>query len=86
MKKLGEKSRSFLIKQNMGSSIAKLNLSGMSDEIAVLSGNSANVHIMHLAIDRCGSENPDEWLPVFHEMRKEFKDQQSEKETQLETV
>jgi putative conjugal transfer protein len=70
MKKLGEKSRKFLVKQNMGSSIATLNLSGMSDEIAVLSGNSANVHIMYEAMKHCGSDHPDDWLPVFHLMRK----------------
>ncbi|WP_373700740.1 conjugal transfer protein [Neisseria dentiae] len=86
MRKLGEKSRKFLIKQNMGSSIATLNLTGMKDEIAVLSGNAANVHIMHQAMEYCGSENPDDWLPVFHEMRKENKTAKIEQEQQSETV
>lgn len=86
LQRLGEKSRQFLVKQNLRSSIATLNLSGMSDEIAVLSGNSANVHIMHKAMELCGSEHPDVWLPVFHEMRKEAKAEQEKNETQLQAV
>lgn len=86
LKRLGEKSRQFLVKQNLRSSIATLNLSGMSDEIAVLSGNAANVHIMYQAMDSCGSEHPDVWLPVFHEMRKEIKAEQEKQEMQSQTV
>ncbi|QNT59991.1 AAA-like domain protein [Neisseria musculi] len=86
MRSLGEKSRQFLVKQNLGSSIATLNLHKMDDEIAVLSGNAANVRIMHKAMERCGSGHPDEWLPVFHEMRKEAKAEQEKQQKQPQAV
>lgn len=81
MARLGEKSRTFLVKQNMGSSLAKLNLQGMDEEIAVLSGNAANVHIMHEAMKSCGSEKPDDWLPVFQQMRREAHTRQKKAES-----
>ena len=79
LKQLAPDSRTFMVKQNRKSSLAKLDLYGFSDEMAVLSGNAANVHIMQQAIAACRSEHPDDWLPVFHQMRREFKQQQSAK-------
>ena len=56
--------REFLIKQSKQVAFAKLNLYGMRDEIAVLSGNSANLLRMEKAIAEVGN-NPADWLPVF---------------------
>ncbi len=79
--KLGDKSRTLLIKQSKQSSFAKLALpSEFEDEIAVLSGDAANVYLMQQAMEHCGSERPDDWLPVFQEMRRERKRQRTEKE------
>jgi type IV secretion system protein VirB4 len=61
-------SRAFLIKQSRQSCIAKLDLYGFSDEIAVLSGSSTNVLLARLAQDECG-DDPDRWLPRFYEMK-----------------
>ena len=58
--------REFLVKQSKQSAFAKLNLYGFSDEMVVLSGNSANVVLMQQAIEEVGS-NPDDWLPVLQE-------------------
>lgn len=82
--KLGERSRTFMVKQNLHVSLAKLNLRGFEEEIAVLSGNSANVHVMYEAMDECGSDHPDDWLPVFHRKRKEYKqaNEQQQRETE----
>lgn len=62
-------SRTFLVKQSKQSAFAKLDLYGFSDEVAILSGNSANVLLMEKAINFAG-ENPDKWIPVFHHLRK----------------
>ncbi len=50
LKQMAPDSRMFMVKQNRKSSLAKLDLYGFSDEMAVLSGNAANVHIMHQAM------------------------------------
>ena len=75
LKQMAPDSRMFMVKQNRKSSLAKLDLYGFSDEMAVLSGNAANVHIMHQAMAACRSEHPDDWLPVFQQMRREAKQQ-----------
>ena len=64
--------REFLIKQSTHAAFAKMDLHGMSDEIAVLSGNSANLERMEEAIAEVG-KNPKDWLPVFHEKRRQGK-------------
>lgn len=61
--------RGFLFKQGPNSTVCELNLRGFDDELAVLSGTAASVEIANSAIERAGNE-PDSWLPVFHEMRK----------------
>lgn len=65
-----------MIKQNSKSSLAKLELDGFTDEISVLSGNPANVYIMHQAIEACRSNHPDDWLPVYQQMRHELQQNQ----------
>ena len=56
--------REFLVKQSKQSAFSKLNLYGFDDEIVVLSGNSANIVLMHETIAEVG-DNPDDWLPVL---------------------
>lgn len=60
--------RGFLFKQGPSSTVCELNLRGFDDELAVLSGTAASVEIANLAIERAGND-PDSWLPVFHQMR-----------------
>ncbi len=69
VKGLGEKSRQFLIKQGQGSVVAELNLAGMSDELAVLSGNTTTSNLAERLVKAHG-DNPDVWLPIFQAMRK----------------
>jgi type IV secretion system protein VirB4 len=61
-------SRQFLIKQGHQSVIAKLNLKGFDNELAVISGTTDNVTLVNNLIAEYG-ENPDIWLPKFHEQR-----------------
>ncbi|WP_078718839.1 MULTISPECIES: VirB4 family type IV secretion/conjugal transfer ATPase [unclassified Bartonella] len=65
---LSRESRRFLIKQGQNSIVAELNLRGMDNEIAVLSGTTRNIELMNQIIDEYGT-NPDIWLPIFHQRR-----------------
>jgi type IV secretion system protein VirB4 len=58
--------RSFLIKHGQDSVIAKLNLSGMSDLIKVLSGRTETVAELELLMETVGTD-PAIWLPIFME-------------------
>lgn len=69
VKTLPEGSRRFLIKQGHNSVVAELNLKGFGDELAVLSGNTANAALVDRIIDEVGAD-PKVWLPIFHERRK----------------
>ena len=62
-------SRQFLIKQGNGSAVAKLDLSNMDDEIAVLSGRTETVNLLRDIREEVG-DDPEVWLPIFHERRK----------------
>jgi len=66
IRRLGEKSRKFLIKQGNQSIVAELNLRGFHRELAVLSGNSATSLLCEKLVTEHG-ESPENWLPVFHE-------------------
>lgn len=67
---LGEESRMFLVKQGKKSMIGCLDLGGLDDELAILSGSTDNNAIAEEIWEEIGDENPDEWLPIFHERRK----------------
>ena len=64
------KLRGFLVKQGMTSAVCELNLAGFDDELAVLSGTTASVDACRRAIAKAGND-PQKWLPVFHQLRKE---------------
>jgi type IV secretion system protein VirB4 len=61
-------SRSFLVKHGHDSVIAQLDLSGMDEFISVLSGRTETVNLMNHIINDVG-DNPENWLPIFHERR-----------------
>lgn len=69
IKNLPDGSRSFLIKQGHNSVLAELNLKGFGDELAVLSGTTANVELLESVIKDVG-DDPDVWLPIFQQRRK----------------
>lgn len=68
IRKLTPESRCFLLKHGTDSVIAKLDLSGMDDFIAVLSGRTQTVQYMHDLIEKHGPA-PENWLPPFIEGR-----------------
>ena len=74
IRRLGEKSRKFLIKQGDQSIVAELNLRGFNKELAVLSGNAATSLLCERIVTEQG-ENPDVWLPVFHQQLEELYDE-----------
>jgi len=78
LKALDPNSRTFLIKQGNQSCFAKLDLYGMDDQIAVLSGNTENVAIFNEIIERVGTNSRD-WMPEFQRLR-------TGKKTQLKDV
>lgn len=68
-RELSRESRSFIVKQGHNSVVASLNLSGLDDEIAVLSGTTANVELLETIRAEVG-DDPADWMPVFQEKRK----------------
>ncbi|MDD3465172.1 MAG: VirB4 family type IV secretion/conjugal transfer ATPase [Candidatus Cloacimonetes bacterium] len=69
IKGFNEDSRLFLVKQGHSSAIARLDLGGFDDELAVLSGSTDNIELLHQIMNEVG-EDPRNWLPIFHERRK----------------
>ena len=66
---LTPESRMFLVKQNASSVVAGLDLHGFEDELAVLSGRTANIELLETIRAEVG-DDPRAWLPVFHQRRK----------------
>ena len=56
-------SRTFLVKQSKQSAFAKLDLFGMHEAIAVLSGNTANVELLHRTMEEYGEDVRDWYRP-----------------------
>ncbi|MFH1159241.1 MAG: VirB4 family type IV secretion/conjugal transfer ATPase, partial [Pseudomonadota bacterium] len=71
IRKLTPESRCFLLRHGTDSVIARLDLSGMDDFVAVLSGRTETVRLMHDLMDQYGS-SPDDWLPRFLIRRKQL--------------
>ncbi|OOG75093.1 transporter [Sinorhizobium sp. A49] len=65
---LSNESRRFIVKQGHNSVVAELNLAGFDDELAVLSGRTANVELADRIRAQVGDE-PAAWLPLFQQMR-----------------
>ena len=62
--KLMPNSRKLLIKQGHESAVVTLNLSGFDYELAVISGTTDKVNLMHQLVEKVGS-NPKDWLPLY---------------------
>jgi type IV secretion system protein VirB4 len=59
-------SRFFLVKQGINAIVARIDLSGMSEVIHVLSGRSETVILLNKIRAEVG-DNPRDWLPIFYE-------------------
>ena len=70
LKNLGLQSRKFLVKQGSQSSVAKLDLNGMGDDIAVLAMSAEDFKYLDAAKLEAGN-HPDAWVPVYKRLRKE---------------
>ncbi|ANK95543.1 MULTISPECIES: VirB4 family type IV secretion/conjugal transfer ATPase [Rhizobium] len=68
-RELSVESRRFIIKQGHNSVVAELNLNGFDDELAILSGRTANVELADAIRSKVGDKWED-WLSVFHERRR----------------
>lgn len=66
-------SRFFLLKQANDSVVARVDLTGMSDLINVLSGRAETVNVLDEVREKVG-DNPADWIPVFNKRLKERKD------------
>lgn len=69
LRKLGLQSRMFMIKQGSQSSLVKMNLSGMAEDIAVLAMDAADFKYLEAAKAQAGA-HPDQWVPAYKALRK----------------
>ncbi|NTI24129.1 VirB4 family type IV secretion/conjugal transfer ATPase [Rhizobium rhizogenes] len=67
-RELSAESRRFIVKQGHNSVVAELDLNGFDDELAILSGRTANVELAE-AIRSELSDDRDEWLRIFQQRR-----------------
>ncbi len=65
---LPDNSRCFLIKHGAHSVVVRLDLSGLDDILAVLSGRTETVALLDEIRADVG-DRPDDWLPLFHQRR-----------------
>ena len=70
LKKLGLQSRMFMVRQGSQSSITKLDLNGMGEDIAVLAMAEEDFQYLESAKLEAGN-NPDSWIPLYKQLRKE---------------
>lgn len=68
-RELSVESRRFIVKQGHNSVVAELNLNGFNDELAILSGRTANVELADIIQAELAASNED-WLTVFQERRR----------------
>ena len=59
----------FLLKQGNNSVMARLNLNGMDDDVAVLSANLARVLLLDEIRARVG-DKPEHWLPRYTQLNR----------------
>jgi len=68
-RELSVESRRFIVKQGHNSVVAELNLNGFDDELAILSGRTANVELADAIRAELG-EGREDWLSVFQQRRR----------------
>ena len=73
VRSFGEDSRLFLMKQGHRSMIGKLDLSSLGDDLAILSPGEDDMELFDEIVKEVG-EDPEAWLPLYHERRKAAKD------------
>jgi len=66
---LSPESHKFLVKQGHDSVVVELDLTGLDDELAVLSGRSETTAIASEVVAEYGRD-PAIWLPIFHKRRR----------------
>jgi type IV secretion system protein VirB4 len=66
-RELSPESRRFIVKQGHTSVVAELNLNGFDDELAILSGRTANVELADAIRAEVGSR--EDWLTLFQQRR-----------------
>ena len=69
VREMGDTSRCFLVKHDSTSVVARLDLGGEDDILAVLSGREETVLLCDAIRAEVG-DDPDVWLPIFQERRK----------------
>ncbi|MFS8050455.1 VirB4 family type IV secretion/conjugal transfer ATPase [Rhizobium sp. BR 314] len=67
-RELSAESRRFIVKQGHNSVVVELNLNGFGDELAILSGRTANVELAEAIRAELGDDR-DEWLRIFQQTR-----------------
>ncbi|MBM7046584.1 VirB4 family type IV secretion system protein [Rhizobium lusitanum] len=67
-RELSVESRRFIVKQGHNSVVAELDLNGFDDELAILSGRTANVELADAIRAELGDDR-DEWLRIFQQRR-----------------
>ena len=67
-REISAESRRFIVKQGHNSVVAELNLNGFGDELAILSGRTANVELAEAIRAELGDDR-DEWLRIFQQTR-----------------
>ncbi|SAL78519.1 type IV secretion/conjugal transfer ATPase [Caballeronia terrestris] len=65
MLSIPEDSRQFVVKQGNQSALAVMDLTGMDDEIAILSGTPDNAERLDSVMRRLGTDDPDKWMPAY---------------------
>jgi type IV secretion system protein VirB4 len=58
--------RYFLVKQDQGGVIARIDMVGMGDVIRVLSGRAETVILLDEIIKEVGSEDPEDWIEIYY--------------------
>lgn len=69
IKNLPEASRRFMVKQGQNAVICELDLEGFDNELAVLSGTTANTNLVEMIRQKVG-DDPQKWLPYFYHNRR----------------
>ncbi|WP_332304933.1 VirB4 family type IV secretion/conjugal transfer ATPase [Rhizobium sp. GR12] len=67
-RELSVESRRFVLKQGHNSVVAELDLNGFDDELAILSGRTANVELLDAIRAEVG-DDAENWFPIFQQRR-----------------
>jgi type IV secretion system protein VirB4 len=65
LKALTKESRTFLVKKSNTSVFACMDLHGFDDFLPILSGDTYGVKAAEAIIERIGSKDPNDWIPIF---------------------